>query len=150
MRENHPVPVAEVRLVGFTHFGEGWVRQRLDTRASSGEEPRLLQAPQLERDRLRIQSWYRDAGFTRVEVPPPEVWPEAGPAGAVVIFTVREGPRSLLRSVSFAGAVALSSDAAAGGRGLAGGRPLPRGGPQAGRGPRARAPTRGPGTRSAP
>ena len=102
------MPVAEVRLVGFTHFGEGWVRQRLDTRASSGEEPRLLQTPLLERDRLRIQSWYRDAGFTRAEVPPPEVWPEAGPAGAVVIFSVREGPRTLVRSVSFAGAVALS------------------------------------------
>ena len=108
VRENNPVPVAEVRLVGFTHFGEGWVRQQLDTRASSGEEPHLLQTPSLERDRLRIRSWYRDAGFTRAEVPPPEVWPEAGPAGAVVIFTVREGPRTLLRSVSFAGAVALS------------------------------------------
>ncbi len=110
VRENHPVPVAEVRLVGFTHFGADWLRQRLDTRPSSGEVPHLLQTPLLERDRLRIRSLYRDAGFTRVEVPPPEVWPEAGPAGAVVIFTVREGPRTLLRSVSFAGAGALSRE----------------------------------------
>jgi len=108
VRENNPVPVAEVRLVGFTHFGEDWVRQQLDTRVSSGEDPLLLQTPLLERDRVRIRSWYRDAGFTRAEVPPPEVWPEAGPAGAVVIFRVLEGARTLLRSVSFAGAVALS------------------------------------------
>ncbi|MHB8834347.1 MAG: outer membrane protein assembly factor BamA [Candidatus Methylomirabilia bacterium] len=109
VRENRPVPVAEVRLVGFTHFGENWVRQRLATRASSGEEARLLRTSQLESDRKRIQSWYRDAGFTRVEVPPPEIWPEAGPAGAVVIYKVHEGPRSLLRAVSFTGAVALSN-----------------------------------------
>jgi outer membrane protein insertion porin family len=107
VRENNPVPVGEVRLVGFTHFSEAWVRQRLDTRASGGEELRLLQAPLLERDRLRILSWYRAAGFTLAEVPTPEVWPEAGPAGAVVTFSVREGTRSGLRSISFAGAVAL-------------------------------------------
>ncbi len=110
LRENNPVPVGEVRLIGFTHFGEGWVRRRLDTRASGGADPQLLKAPQLERDRLRIQTWYREAGFTRVEVPPPEVWPEAGPAGAVVIFTVHEGPRSLLRAISISGAVALPND----------------------------------------
>jgi outer membrane protein insertion porin family len=110
VRENKPVPVAEVRLVGFTHFGESWVRQRLGTRASHGEETRLLQAPHLERDRRMIRSWYLDAGFTRVEVLPPEVWPEAGPAGAVVIFTVREGPRSLLRAVSLTGGVSLRSE----------------------------------------
>jgi len=110
VRENSPVPVGEVRLIGFTHFGEGWVRQRLDTRPSSGAEAQLLQMPQLERDRLRIQTWYLSAGFTRVEVPPPEVWPEAGPAGAVVIFTVHEGPRSVLRAVSILGAVALPND----------------------------------------
>lgn len=110
VRENSPVAVGDVRLVGFTHFGEDWVRQRLDTRASSGAEVHLLQAPLLERDRLRIQTWYRAAGFTRVEVPPAEVWPEAGPAGAVVIFTVHEGPRSLLRAISVTGAVALPND----------------------------------------
>ena len=110
VRENKPVPVAEVRLVGFTRFDAGWVRQRLETRASSAENPSLLQMPLLERDRLRIRAWYLDAGFTRVEVPPPEVWPEAGPGGAVVIYTVHEGPSTLLRSVSFAGAVALSRE----------------------------------------
>lgn len=108
VRENSPVPVAEVRLVGFTHFGAGWVRQRLSTRASSGEEVHLLRSSQIESDRLRILSWYRDAGFTRVEVPPAEVWPEAEPAGAVVIYKVHEGPRSLLRAISFTGAAALS------------------------------------------
>jgi len=123
VRENSPVPVAEVRLVGFTHFGTGWVRQRLETRASSGEVVHLLQAPQLERDRLRIESWYRAAGFTRAEVPPPEVWPEAGPAGAVVIFTVHEGPRSLLRSISFAGAVALPRERLLAAAGLREGAP---------------------------
>lgn len=107
VRENRPVTVGEVRLAGFTHFGAGWVRQRLETRASLGAAVRLLESPQLERDRNKILTWYRDAGFTQAEVPPPEVWPEAGPAGAVVIFTVREGPRSLLRAVSFDGAVAL-------------------------------------------
>jgi len=123
VRENLPVLVGEVRLVGFTHFDEGWVRPRLDTRAATGEDVRLLQTPQLERDRLRIQSWYRDAGFTQAEVSPPEVWPEAGPAGAVVIFSVREGPRSLLRSISFAGAGALSSARLAAAAGLRAGAP---------------------------
>jgi len=107
VRENNPVPVGEVRLAGFTHFSAGWIRQRLDTRVFDGAAVHLLQTSQLERDRRRLLSWYRDAGFTQVEVPPPEVWPEAGSAGAVVIFTVREGPRSHLRSFSFAGAVAL-------------------------------------------
>ena len=108
VRENQP-RAGRRGAPGRVHpLRAGWVRQRLDTRASGGDEGRLLQAPALERDRLRIQSWYRDAGFTRAEVPPPEVWPEAGPAGAVVMFTVREGPRSLLRAISFAGAVALS------------------------------------------
>jgi outer membrane protein insertion porin family len=107
VRENRPVPVGEVRLSGFTHFDGDWVRKRLDTRASAGAEPSLLRTSQLERDRLRIRSWYLDAGFTRVEVPPPEVWPEAGPEGAVVTFAVREGPRSLVRYVSFGGNVAL-------------------------------------------
>ena len=123
MRENDPVPVAEVRLVGFTHFGEGWVRQRLDTRASSGEEVRLLQASHLERDRLRIRAWYLADGFTQVEVPSPEVWPEAGPAGAVVTFTIHEGQRSLIRSVSFMGAVALPREKLVAAAGLKEGAP---------------------------
>jgi outer membrane protein insertion porin family len=107
VRENNPVQVAEVRLAGFTHFGGDWVRRQLATRVSGEEEPRLLQASALERDRARILSWYRAAGFVEAVVPPPEVWPEAGPAGAVVIFTVHEGPRTLLRALTFAGPLAL-------------------------------------------
>ncbi len=105
VREGRPVSVGEVRLKGFTHLDESWVRQRLDTRTSAGDEPSLLRSPQLERDRRRIESWYRAAGFSRVEASPPEVWPDAGPAGAVVIFSVREGHRSLIRYISFTGAV---------------------------------------------
>ncbi len=123
VRENRPVPVGEVRLVGFTRFGEGWVRQQLDTRVSNGEDVRLLQTSQLERDRLKIQSWYSTDGFTQAEVPPPEIWPEAGPAGAVVIFTVHEGPRSLLRSISFAGAIALTREQLSAAAGLREGAP---------------------------
>lgn len=110
VRENRPVPVAEVRLRGFTHFAEEWVRQRLQVRPSDAEAVRLLRAPRLESDRSSIQSWYRDAGFTRAEVLPPEVWPEAGPEGAVVVFTVREGPRSLVRYISFTGVAALPAE----------------------------------------
>jgi outer membrane protein insertion porin family len=110
VRENSPVPVAEVRLRGFTHFAESWVRPQLQVQPSSGEQVRLLRASQLERDRVRIESWYRDAGFTRAEVPAPEVWPEAGPAGAVVVYAVREGQRSLVRSVFFSGAAALPAE----------------------------------------
>ena len=108
VRENNPVPVAEVRLVGFTHFGEGWVRQQLETRASSGEEPHLLQTP-LARARpaqdpvLVLRRRFHPGGG-----PAARGLARGGPAGAVVIYSVREGPRTLLRSVSFAGAVALS------------------------------------------
>jgi outer membrane protein insertion porin family len=107
VREGRPVTVAKVRLRGVTHFGEGWVLDRLATGSGPGGEPRLLRARDLAADRRRLESWYLDAGFTRVEVPQPEVWPEAGPAGAEVTFTVREGPRTLVRSISFDGAVAL-------------------------------------------
>ncbi|HWR98442.1 MAG TPA: outer membrane protein assembly factor BamA [Candidatus Methanoperedens sp.] len=111
VREGLPLSVAAVRLRGFTHFAEGWVRERLETRPERGEEPSPLRALTLEADRRRIESWYRDAGFTRVEVPAPEVWPEAGPAGAEVTFAVREGPRSLVRNVSLAGGTALGPKA---------------------------------------
>ena len=107
VRENRPARVSEVRLSGFTHFTEGWVRSQLATRASTGEQSHLLLAPRLEQDRRRIESWYRDAGFTRVEVPAPEVWPDAVHSGAVVVFRVREGTRSLVRYISIEGAAAL-------------------------------------------
>ena len=123
VRENRPVAVGEVRLSGFTHFDADWVRKRLATRASAGAEPSLLRASVLERDRLRIRSWYLDAGFTRAEVPEPEIWPEAGPEGAVVIFAVREGPRSLVRYVSFGGNVALPASRLLAAARIGGGQP---------------------------
>jgi outer membrane protein insertion porin family len=104
VRENRPVTVAEVQVRGFTHFTEDWVRTRLEVRASPGSP---LKASGLERDRRRIESWYGEEGFTQAEVPAPEVWPEASAAGAVVVYTVREGPRTLVRYVSLSGASAL-------------------------------------------
>jgi outer membrane protein insertion porin family len=124
VRENRPVLVGEVRLVGFTHFGEAWIRQRLGTISSGGDDTRVLQASQLERDQLRILTWYRNEGYTQVEVPPPEVWPEAGPSGAVVVFSVHEGPRSLVRSISFAGATALPTARLLEAAGLRAGEPF--------------------------
>ena len=109
VREGRPVRIGAVRLRGFTHFGERWVLERLRTGVPAGGERRLL-AQDLELDRRRIESWYRDAGFTRAEVLEPEVWPEAGPAGAEVTFTVREGPRTVVRALSFDGAVAIPAD----------------------------------------
>lgn len=108
VREGQPVNVGAVRLRGFTYFEETWILERLRTRAAAGEVPRLLLAQDLELDRRRIESWYRDAGFTRIEVLQPEVWTEAGPAGAEVTFTVREGPRTVVRSLSIDGAPAIT------------------------------------------
>lgn len=123
VRENRPVAVGEVRLRGFTHFPEEWVRGQLQVRPSSGETVRLLRASQVERDRRAIQAWYRDAGFTRAEIPPAEVWPEAGPGGAVVVYTVREGPRSLLRYISFTGMAGLPVERLRAAAGLREGQP---------------------------
>jgi outer membrane protein insertion porin family len=106
VREGAPLSVAAVRLRGFTHFEEAWVRERLSTRPGS-----LVRAGTLETDRRRVESWYRDAGFVRVEVPAPEVWTERGPAGVEITFTVREGPRTLVRNLSFAGGAALGQQA---------------------------------------
>ncbi len=121
--EGEPVAVGEVALRGFTHFGEGWVRERLETRAGPVEEAGPLRAGALEADRRRIESWYREAGFPQVEVPPVEVWPEAGPAGAAVTFTVREGARTLVRSVSVDGAGALAPERVRREAGVAAGEP---------------------------
>ena len=100
VREDRPLVVAAVRLSGFTHFGENWVRERLETRAAGGGEARPLRAGELERDRRRIEAWYRDAGFTRVEVPAPEVWTEAGPAGAEVTSRCGRAHATLVRHIS--------------------------------------------------
>ena len=123
VREGQPVHVGAVRLRGFTHFGEPWVRERLRTGAPAGGEPQLLLTQDLEQDRRRIETWYRDAGFTRVEVAEPEVWTEAGKAGAEVTFAVLEGPRTLVRSLSFDGAVAVPAAALRGAAGIREGDP---------------------------
>ncbi|HEY5999423.1 MAG TPA: outer membrane protein assembly factor BamA, partial [bacterium] len=102
VREGRQITVGAVRLRGFTYFTEAWARERLATR-----DGQVLRVTDLETDRRRIESWYRDAGFNRAEVPTPEVWPDAGPAGADVIFAVREGPRTLVRHVSIEGAPAI-------------------------------------------
>ena len=96
VREGRAVHVGAVRFRGFIFFGESWLRERLSTRVGA-DEPQLLRAQELESDRRRIESWYRDEGFTQVEVAQPEVWTESGSGGAEVTFGVREGPRTLLR-----------------------------------------------------
>ena len=105
VREGKPLTVGAVRLRGFTRFTEEWARKRLATRTASP-----LRAADLAKDRRQIEKWYRDAGYARVEVPAPEVWPEAGPEGADVVFTVREGPRTLVRFFSVAGAASLGQE----------------------------------------
>jgi outer membrane protein insertion porin family len=124
IRENAPVTVAAVRFRGVTHFTEEWLRARLDVQAAGPEARGLLRAADLERDRARLRAWYRDAGFTRAEVPAPEVWPDALPGGAEVTFTVREGPRTLVRSVSFDGAVGIAAAKLREAAGIAAGDPL--------------------------
>lgn len=105
IREGRPVAVAEVRFRGVAHFDEDWLRARLATQA--GAAPGLLLAADLEADRRRIESWYREEGFPAAEVPPPEVWPEHSPEGAQVVFHVREGGRSLHGRVLFEGVSGL-------------------------------------------
>ena len=107
MRENHPVPVAEVRLGGFTHFEEAWVRQRLDTSAPAATSRTCCR----RRDSSATGSG--SSPGTATPASPgrrsrrPRSGRRPGPPAPVVIFTVREGPRTLVRTVSFAGAVAL-------------------------------------------
>jgi len=123
IREGRPVPVAAVRFRGVAAVPEARLRAILTTRAGTEGEPSLLRAPDLERDRRRIEALYRELGFGEAEVASPEVWPEQSPAGAEVIFTVREGRRTLVRAVSFEGAAGIAPARLAEAAGLAPGTP---------------------------
>lgn len=107
VRAGSPVPVASVRFRGVTVPEERLLPLLATKKTTDPEEPQLLLVPDLDKDRRRLQAWYREAGFAEAEVTAPEVWPDFSPAGAQVTFTVREGARTAVRYVSFEGATAI-------------------------------------------
>lgn len=98
--------VRNVEIVGNEHIADSSLISGLATRPPSG---RIFKTPQpydpieLERDRQRIEAYYKDEGYysarvTRVQVK------RIGSDQVDAVFTVQEGPQSKIRSVKIRGA----------------------------------------------
>ena len=105
-----PVRLRAVRFSGGTSIPRERIDKQMTSLKSQGLRKRLLRPSVLADDLAAVRALFREEGYTRVVISPPQISLSADGASAEVDVVIREGTRFAVGEVSYSGGSAASEE----------------------------------------